>query len=82
MHKIPGGTSKMYTIPRGTPNALFKVNHEILCIFRRSSWDFAHYLKSIMGFFAFSKDPCGILCIFGSFSWDFVHFWKFLVGLC
>ena len=72
--------------------ALFEVNHGILCIFRRSSWDIVHYLKSIMGFCAFSEDPreilcligssSGILCIFGSSSYNFVHFWKFLMGFC
>jgi hypothetical protein len=25
--------------------AIFEVNHGILCIFGRSSWDFVHYLK-------------------------------------
>jgi hypothetical protein len=61
---------------------LFEVNHGILCIVRRSSWDFVHYLKSIMGFCAFLEDHRGIMCIFGSFTCDFVHFWKFPVGLC
>jgi hypothetical protein len=59
--------------------ALFEVNHGILCIFRRSSWDFVHYWKSIMGYCAFSEDSRGILCIFGISSWDFVHFCKFLI---
>jgi hypothetical protein len=55
MHKIPWGTSKMYTIPWGTLKyvqsyeelpkmykAYLEVSHGILCIFGSSSWQSIH----------------------------------------
>jgi hypothetical protein len=60
--------------------ALFEVNHGILCIFGRSSWDIVHIWKFLMGFCAFLEVPHIILCIFGSSSCDFVHFWNFLMA--
>jgi hypothetical protein len=60
--------------------ALFEVNHEILCIFGRPSWDFAHIWKFLVGFCALLQVPHIMLRIFGSSSWDFVHFWNFLMA--
>ena len=46
--KFLGGFLAFLEVPRG-----------ILCIFRRSSWDLVHYLKSFMRSCTFSEDARG-----------------------
>ena len=61
--------------------ALFEVNHGILCIFRRSSWDFVHFWKFLVGLCIFESSSWD--CVhFGSSSWDFVHYSKSIMGFC
>jgi hypothetical protein len=71
---------------------LFEVNHGILCIFRRSSWDFVHAQNPTRFFRKCTKSheelpkmhkiPGETSKIFVSSSRDFVQFWMFLVGFC
>jgi hypothetical protein len=61
--------------------ALFEVNHGILCIFRRSSWDFVHFWKFLVGLCIFESSSWD--CVhFGSSSRDLVHYSKSIMGFC
>jgi hypothetical protein len=48
----------------------------IVCLFGSSSWDFVHFRKNLVGFYAYLEVLHGILCIFGRSSWEdfMIHF--------
>jgi hypothetical protein len=48
IHTFSRGSSKNAQNPTWNFQKSAKSQEKILCIFRRSSWDFVHYLKSIM----------------------------------
>jgi hypothetical protein len=49
MHKIPGGTSKMYTIPRGTPK--YTQSHEELPKMHKIPGKTSKYAQNPTGIF-------------------------------
>jgi hypothetical protein len=76
MHKIPRGSSKMYTIPRGTPK--YTQSHEELPKMHKIPGKTSKYVRyeilciigsSSWDFFAFSEVPRGVLFIIRSQSW-------------
>jgi hypothetical protein len=77
MHEIQGGTSKMYTIPRGP----LKYTHSHVDLPKMHKIQ-RGTSKKAQKFWEFLEVHRGILCIFVSSSRDFVQFWMFLVGFC